>query len=66
MNPTTTQIDQRVSLAVSTVVFALRDIEAGERQATLDDRFGHRWLLTQTLVDTAPEQWGGKTVTPRR
>jgi PhnB protein len=48
------------------VVFELRDIEAGERQATIDDVFGHRWLLTQTLVDTAPEQWGGKTVTPRR
>lgn len=48
------------------VVFDLRDIEAGERQATIDDVFGHRWLLTQTLVDTAPEQWGGKTVTPRR
>ncbi len=47
-------------------VFELRDIEAGERQATLDDVFGHRWLLTQTLVDTAPEKWGGKTITPRR
>lgn len=50
----------------ATVVFELRDIEAGERQATIDDVFGHRWLLTQTLVDTAPEQWGGKTITPRR
>lgn len=50
----------------ATVVFELRDIEAGERQATIDDVFGHRWLLTQMLVDTAPEQWGGKTVTPRR
>ena len=48
------------------VVFELRDIEAGERQATIDDGFGHRWLLTQTLADIAPEQWGGKTVTPRR
>jgi uncharacterized glyoxalase superfamily protein PhnB len=50
----------------ATVVFELQDIEAGERQATIDDVFGHRWLLTQTLVDTAPEQWGGKMVTPRR
>lgn len=47
------------------VVFELRDIAAGERQATIEDTFGHRWLLTQTLVDTAPEQWGGKTITPR-
>jgi len=49
----------------ATVVFEPRDIEAGERQATVDDVFGHRWLLTQTLVDTAPEQWGGKTIAPR-
>lgn len=35
--------------AHSLVVFELRDIEADERQATIDDKFGHRWLLTQTL-----------------
>jgi len=35
----------------ATPVFELRDIEAGERQAT--------------LVDTAPEQWGGRTIAPR-
>jgi uncharacterized glyoxalase superfamily protein PhnB len=50
----------------ATVVSELQDIDAGERQATIDDMFGHRWLITQTLVDTAPEQWGGKTITPRR
>lgn len=44
----------------------LHDWEYGERQATIDDVFGHQWTLTQTLVDTAPEQWGGKTITPRR
>jgi hypothetical protein len=31
----------------------------------IDDVFGHQWVLTQTLVDTAPEEWGGKTITPR-
>ncbi len=56
---------ERVVQNGGTVVFELRDIDAGERQATIDDRFGHRWLITQTLVDTAPEKWGGKTVTPR-
>jgi PhnB protein len=50
----------------ATVVDELRDYEYGERQATIDDVFGHQWVLTQTLVDTPPEQWGGKTVTPRR
>lgn len=43
----------------------LNDWEYGERQATIDDVFGHQWVVTQTLVDTAPEQWGGKTITPR-
>jgi PhnB protein len=43
----------------------LHDWEYGERQATLDDVFGHQWVVTQTLVDTAPEDWGGKTVVPR-
>lgn len=50
----------------ATVIGEVHDWEYGERQATLDDVFGHQWVLTQTLVDTAPEQWGGKTVTPRR
>ena len=47
------------------VVDAPRDWEYGERQATIDDPFGHQWVLTQTIVDVAPEQWGGRTVTPR-
>ncbi len=41
------------------------DWEYGERQATVDDPFGHQWILNQTLADIAPEQWGGSTVTPR-
>lgn len=47
------------------VVGELHDWEYGERQATIDDVFGHQWVLTQTLVDTAPEAWGGEAVTPR-
>ena len=43
----------------------LHDWEYGERQAAFTDPFGHQWVLTQTLVDTAPEQWGGQTVTRR-
>ena len=43
----------------------LRDWEYGERQAAFTDPFGHEWVLTQTLVDTAPEQWGGQTITSR-
>ena len=50
----------------ATITGELHDWEYGERQATLDDIFGHQWVLTQTLVDTAPEQWGGTTITPRQ
>jgi uncharacterized glyoxalase superfamily protein PhnB len=34
----------------------------GERECTLEDPAGHRWQLTQTLRDVAPEEWGGQTV----
>jgi uncharacterized glyoxalase superfamily protein PhnB len=47
------------------LVDKLNDWEYGERQAAINDVFGHQWVLTQTLVDTAPEQWGGKSHTPR-
>jgi catechol 2,3-dioxygenase-like lactoylglutathione lyase family enzyme len=42
------------------------DREYGERQAGLVDPFGHAWVLTQTLRDTDPADWGGGlTVAPR-
>jgi uncharacterized glyoxalase superfamily protein PhnB len=47
------------------LVDPLHDWEYGERQATIDDPFGHQWVLNQTIVDVAPEQWGVQTVTPR-
>ena len=47
------------------LVDPVHDWEYGERQAAIDDPFGHQWVLNQTLIDVAPEQWGGPTVTPR-
>ena len=38
------------------------DFPYGERQCTIRDPAGHRWTLTQTLHDVAPEEWGGITV----
>ena len=38
------------------------DFEYGERQAAIEDPFGHRWTLSQTIRDAAPEEWGGETV----
>jgi uncharacterized glyoxalase superfamily protein PhnB len=46
------------------VVEELRTYEYGERSAVLEDPAGHRWELTQTVRDTAPEEWGGTTVAP--
>ena len=43
----------------------IHDWEYGERQAAVDDPFGHQWVRNQTLVDVAPEEWGGTTVTAR-
>jgi uncharacterized glyoxalase superfamily protein PhnB len=41
------------------------DYEYGERQYHVEDPWGHRWTFSQTLRDTAPEDWGGITVRPR-
>jgi uncharacterized glyoxalase superfamily protein PhnB len=49
----------------ATVVDPMHDWEYGERQAAINDPFGHQWVLTQTLVDTAPESWGGQAIVAR-
>jgi uncharacterized glyoxalase superfamily protein PhnB len=38
--------------------------EYGERSCMLEDLAGHRWELTQTVRDVAPEEWGGIAVAP--
>ena len=40
------------------------DFPYGERQYSAEDLAGHQWTFSQTLADTAPEQWGGTTITP--
>jgi uncharacterized glyoxalase superfamily protein PhnB len=57
---------ERATAGGATLAEELRDQPYGERQAGLIDPFGHQWILTQTLVDAAPEDWGGETVEPRR
>ena len=42
------------------------DFEYGERQYTAEDLAGHHWTFSQTLRDTAPEEWGGATVAPSK
>jgi uncharacterized glyoxalase superfamily protein PhnB len=60
-------VDAAFARAVSagaTVVDELRTWEYGERSGVVADLAGHRWELTQTVRDTAPEEWGGTTVGP--
>ena len=40
------------------------DFEYGERQYAAEDLAGHRWTFSETLADTAPEEWGGVLVEP--
>jgi uncharacterized glyoxalase superfamily protein PhnB len=44
------------------VVEDLRTWDYGERSGVIEDPGGHRWELTQTVRDVAPEEWGGTTV----
>ncbi len=46
------------------VIEELQTYEYGERSGVLEDPGGHRWELTQTVVDTAPEEWGGTAIAP--
>ena len=34
--------------------------EYGERSCLVEDPFGHRWELTQTVRDVDPAEWGGE------
>ena len=40
------------------------EFEYGERECTVEDLAGHRWQLTQSVRDVAPEEWGGVSVPP--
>lgn len=46
----------------ATVLEELTTRNYGEREATVADPAGHRWQLTQTVRDVAPEEWGGVSV----
>jgi uncharacterized glyoxalase superfamily protein PhnB len=54
----------RASERGARVVEELTTWEYGERSGVLEDIGGHRWELTQTVRDVAPEEWGGITVAP--
>ena len=41
------------------ILMEATDFEYGERQYSAEDHAGHRWTFSETLRDTAPEEWGG-------
>jgi uncharacterized glyoxalase superfamily protein PhnB len=47
------------------IVTEITDWEYGERQYTAEDPWGHRWTISETLADVAPEEWGGEAINPR-
>jgi uncharacterized glyoxalase superfamily protein PhnB len=54
----------RARAAGARVVEDLQTYQYGERSGIVEDLAGHRWELTQSVRDVAPEEWGGVTVAP--
>jgi uncharacterized glyoxalase superfamily protein PhnB len=52
---------ERARQAGARILMEPTDFPYGERQYTAEDLAGHHWTFTQTITDTAPEQWGGET-----
>lgn len=50
----------RAREAGARVLEELETYEYGERSCAVEDPFGHRWELTQTLRDVEPAEWGGE------
>ena len=50
----------RAVAAGAKVIREPRDYTYGERQANLEDFAGNRWVLTQSIADVHPTDWGGE------
>ncbi len=50
---------QRARAAGAEIGMEPTDHVYGERQCDLTDPWGVRWVLTETLADVDPAQWGG-------
>lgn len=55
---------QAARAAGARIVAEPADQVYGERQYAVIDPAGHRWTFTQSVLDVAPEDWGGTTVVP--
>lgn len=38
------------------------DFPYGERQYTVEDLAGHRWIFSQSIADVDPQEWGGTLI----
>jgi len=60
-------VDAAFSRATSAGALVIEELTTwpyGERSGIVEDPVGHRWELTQTVRDVAPEEWGGTAVAP--
>jgi uncharacterized glyoxalase superfamily protein PhnB len=55
---------ERACSAGARVLEPPTDRQYGERECTVEDLAGHRWQLTETVRDVAPEEYGCTTVEP--
>lgn len=55
---------ERARQAGAKILTEPTDYAYGERQYNAEDFYGHRWDFTETIVDVAPESWGGISVNP--
>ena len=53
---------ERARSAGAEILMEPEDFEYGERQYEAADPWGHRWLVSETLADVDPADWGGELV----
>lgn len=53
---------QRARDTGAMIVAEPTDMEFGERQYRAVDPWGHHWTFSESLVDVAPEDWGGQSI----
>jgi uncharacterized glyoxalase superfamily protein PhnB len=55
---------QRARANGARILMEPTDMPFGERQYTAEDFAGHVWTFSESIVDMAPEDWGGQSVMP--
>jgi uncharacterized glyoxalase superfamily protein PhnB len=53
---------ERAMSAGARIINPLADYPYGERQYSVEDPGGHRWIFSQTIANTNPEDWGGTLI----